>query len=247
MIKCNLVEGNSFSQSGLNPPVVGDVIKNIKHTIKAVIFDMDGTIVNTEHAWDMATKQILEYRGFKKFSSDQIDFFKSLSGIGLLQSAKVIKKEFKLVDSEDTLAKEIQIRAHKLFETGVNFVDGFENFHAKLQKSLIPTGVASNASEECIKLIKKQMNLHKFFGENIYGISSVGNIAKPDPAIFLHAAQKLNVDPRECIVFEDSLFGFQAAQAAGMTCIAIKNTINKNKLSLAHRAIKSYDEIDFVL
>jgi HAD superfamily hydrolase (TIGR01509 family) len=208
---------------------------------------MDGTIVKTERAWDMATRQILEYRGFKNFSKNQIEFLKSLSGIGLLQSAKVIKKEFKLIDSAQRLAKEVQMRAHKLFETGVEFIDGFQNFHAKLQKSLIPTSVASNASDECIVLLNKKMNLNKFFGKNIYGIASVGNIPKPDPAIFLHAAQQLNVDPHECIVFEDSIFGFQAAQAAGMTCIAIENKINQNNLSLAHRAIKSYDEIDFVL
>jgi len=91
------------------------------------------------------------------------------------------------------------------------------------------------------------MSLYKFFGANLYCIEDVGNKAKPKPDIFLHTAKKLNVTPSECIVFEDSLFGFQAARAAGMKCIAIKNSINQNNLKLVQQAISSYHEAEAAL
>ena len=222
-------------------------MKTIKKTVKAVIFDLDGTITNTEHLWDEATKMALHKRGFSYFTKDQHEFLKSLSGIGLIRSAEVIKKEFNLNDTVEDLAKETEIAANQLFASGLEFIHGFETFHKKLQEHNIPTSIATNAGEQSLITISKQMKLDQFFGANQYCIAMVGNKPKPDPAVFLHAAKQLNVLPKECIVFEDSLFGFQAAKAAGMKCIAIKNNLNKENLHLAHSAITSYDEAEKVL
>lgn len=222
-------------------------MKRIKKHVKAIIFDMDGTIVETEHAWEEATLRVLATRGFTNFSQKQYDFLQSLSGIGLAQSALMIKKEFNLLDQADILANEAKRIANTLFEEKLEFIEGFEEFHKKLTTHLIPTSIATNAEATSLELLKRKMNLQRFFGENIYGIAEVNYKAKPHPDIFLHAADKLSVYPHECIVFEDSLFGFQAAQAAGMKCIAIKNKINQNNLSLVHGAIDTYHEAEEAL
>ena len=60
--------------------------------------------------------------------------------------------------------------------------------------------------------------------------------------MFLHAAKQLGVKPEECIVFEDSHFGFKAAQSAGMRCIAIKSSTNQDSLHMAHEAVGNYYE-----
>ena len=215
--------------------------------MKAVIFDMDGTIIKTEHLWERATQSLLQRRGFIVMTQGQKEFLKALSGIGLLEAAKVLKKEFKLIDPIDNLASETKLIAHQLFAGELEFIDGFEAFHKKLQQHFIPTSVATNADQASLTLIQEKMNLESFFGQNLFSIEIIGNKAKPDPAIFLHAADKLQVKPSECIVFEDSLFGFQAAQAAGMKCIAIKNSINQNNLNLALKAINSYHEAEEAL
>jgi len=222
-------------------------MERIKDKIKAIIFDMDGTIVKTEHIWHAATQRVLEERGFTNFSADQEKFLESLSGIGLIKAAEAIKKEFKLLDSIATLTGQTKQIAHSLLNDGLEFIDGFESFHKKLQESFIPTSVASNADHSSLVLFNEKMKLHKFFGKNIFSIEIVGNIPKPSPDIFLHAAKQLKVDPRECVVFEDSLFGFQAAQAAGMRCIAIKNKINHKNLGLVDHAISSYHEAEEAL
>jgi sugar-phosphatase len=219
----------------------------IKDNFKAIIFDMDGTIVKTEHIWVEANKGLLYNRGYTLITDTQKEFFESLSGVGLIQSAMVIKKEFNLSDPVELLAKETEEIALKLFKTDLEFIEGFEQFHKKLQLISMPTSIATNATGESLKVFSQKMNFKQFFGDNMYCIEMVGNLAKPNPAIFLHAAQQLNVMPHECIVFEDSVVGFTAARAAGMKCIAIKSETNKNSISLANSAISSYHEAEEAL
>ena len=221
-------------------------MKRIKNKIKAVIFDMDGTILKTGHLWNKATEKTLRLRGFLTFSDEQKKVLDSLSGAGLAKSSEIIKKAFNLEDPIEVLANEIQDTAHKLLANGVEFIDGFEQFHQKLQKILIPTSIASNAGQTCMNLLKDTMKLERFFGKNLYCVDMV-NKAKPHPEIFLLAAKKLNIKPEECVVFEDSIVGFQAAKTAGMKCIAIKNSINQKNLDMVDLAIDSYHEAEEAL
>lgn len=222
-------------------------MNRIKQKVKAVIFDMDGTIIRTEHLWLKATKGVLTRRGFRVFTPEQVKHLGSLSGIGLLESAQVMKDSFNLKDSIHQIAAETKQIAHSLFAHKLEFIDGFELFHERLTQSSIPTSVATNADKASLQLLDQKMNLNKFFGRNLYSVEHVGNKAKPDPALFLHAAQQLNVQPDECIVFEDSIFGFRAAIAAGMKCIAIKNNGNRSYIDKAHGAIDSYHEAEEAL
>jgi len=222
-------------------------METLTKNIKAVIFDMDGTIIKTEHAWSQATHDLLRQRGFPTLTKKQHTALTSLSGIGLLEAAKIIKTAFNLTESIEQISDEIKLLAHKIFETDLQFIDGFEKFHKKLQSLSIPTSIATNADLASLLFLNQKMSLNKFFGGNLYSIEMIGNKAKPKPDIFLHAAKQLNVKPSECVVFEDSLFGFQAAIAAGMKCIAIKNQTNQKNIGLAQHAISSYDEAEEAL
>jgi HAD superfamily hydrolase (TIGR01509 family) len=222
-------------------------MNEIKNKIKAIIFDMDGTIIDTEKAWRNVTLDVLQKNGFVTLTLEQEEFLGTLSGMGLVNAVIALKKHFNLQQSVEEIA------AHKLelanfhLSSNVEFITGFEQFHKRLQDHAIPTSIATNASPENLKHLVKSMNFEKFFGKNIYCIADVQNRAKPDPAVFLHAAKQLGVEPSECIVFEDSLYGFQAAKAAGMKCIAIKNNLNKHLLDQVHDAIDSYHEAEKAL
>ncbi len=222
-------------------------MKNVKNKIKAIIFDMDGTIIKTEHIWQKVTSDILTLHGITTITPQQEKLLGSLSGIGLPKSCYLLKSEFNLSPSiEELMLKKIEL-AKNYFETEVKFVDGFENFHKKLTEHGFASGVATNADLNTLKTLSQKLNFENFFGQNLYCLEHVGNKAKPDPALFLHTAKQLNVKPEECIIFEDSLFGFQAANAAGMKCIAIKSASNKDHLHQAHDAIENYHEAEEAL
>lgn len=217
-------------------------MENIKQSVKAIIFDMDGTIIDTESVWSMVTIEILKQHGVIIGTSDQQHrpFFKTLSGMGLENAVAAMKKYFDLKETVDVLVHKQRALASTLFQSKVNFIDGFEDFHKKIQQHEISTSIATNACAANLKVIKDVMKLEQFFGDNIYCVADVDNKAKPDPALFLHAAAKLGVKPEECIVFEDSFYGFMAAKAAGMRCVAIKNEVNHGLLHHVHGSIISY-------
>jgi HAD superfamily hydrolase (TIGR01509 family) len=219
-----------------------NIMVELKNKFKAIIFDMDGTIIRSEDAWFRATKKILIDRNFITLSEKQIQSIDSMPGIGLIQSAELLKRDFKINDSVETLVNELKLNAIEQMKTSLSFIEGFENFHTQLQIHNIPTSIATNADPYSLQAINNQMNLSKFFGAHIYHIGHVENKVKPDPAIFLHAAEKLNVNPSECIVFEDSIFGFEAAKQAGMKCVAIQHPHNENHRHEVHGSITSYDD-----
>ena len=222
-------------------------MNNIKDKVKAIIFDMDGTIIKTEHIWNKATQKVVYNKGITTFTGKQLNLLKNLSGIGLDKASEIIKKEFCLANTIKELTEETKLIAVKLFKQKIDFVDGFEIFHKKLQQYLIPTSIATNADSTSLYTLAKKMNFYQFFGNNMYCTNHVNNQSKPDPAIFIHAANQLNANPEECVVFEDSVAGFQAARAANMKCIAIKNNSNKNDLNLVHDAIDNYSEAEKTL
>lgn len=220
---------------------------DIKKKFKAVIFDMDGTILDTEKAWHSVTIQVLKAHGFHELTEDQEKFIHTLSGQGMHNAIHLLKGHFNLqTPAEHIAAHKIEL-ANTHFAEHVAFIEGFEHFHNKLREHGIPSSIATNATPENLNKLITQMKLDNFFGENIYCIAHVENKAKPDPALFLHAAEKLGVKPEECIVFEDSLPGFMAAQAAGMKCVAIKNKINIHLMDKVHGAIDSYHEAEEIL
>jgi HAD superfamily hydrolase (TIGR01509 family) len=219
-------------------------MEKIKHSIKAIIFDMDGTIIHTEKVWEDVTLEILASNGVHHFSNDDKIFLESLVGMNLHVSSEVLKKRFGLTKAINELVLETVIKANQKIGNQIQFIDGFEQFHAKLQVIAMPTGVATNADPLNLKHIAEQMEFKKFFGDNLYTPTHVNNKPKPDPAIFLYTAKQLGALPHECIVFEDSWYGFQAAQAAGMKCIAIKNDTNKHLLAYVQESIETYHEAE---
>ena len=222
-------------------------MKDLKNKIKAIIFDMDGTIIKTEHIWQKVTNDFLAINGIENPSSKHKDLIQSLSGIGLLKSAIILKKEFNLPQTENEIVIQKLELSRKIFLQGIEFIDGFKNFHKKLSENFIPTGVATNADIKTIQTINEKLNLKNYFGLNIYSPEHIGSNLKPDPAIFLHTAKQLNAKPEECIIFEDSVYGFQAAKAAGIKCIAIKNDLNQKLLHQVHGSIDNYDQAEEML
>ncbi len=216
----------------------------IKQHFKAIIFDMDGTIIKTENAWQSIAHETLQVCNItiEELPEEDHFFLKKLAGAGFIEAFSMMKDYFKLTMPLDHFIEHAKIIAHKKFETEIDFIHGFQEFHSVLQEHQIPSGLATNAHRTHLDLLANKLNFHRFFDKHLYASSDVENRAKPDPALFLHTAQQLGVLPHECIVFEDSKYGFQAAQAAGMRCIAIEHPNNFNDRHLVHGSIASYHD-----
>ena len=133
--------------------------------------------------------------------------------------------------------------AVNLYREHVRFIDGFITFHKEVIKAQLKTGVATNADDATLEITKSVLKLEQFFGEHIYGISQVNFVCKPNPAIYLHAAEKLQVKPEECIAIEDSAHGIQAAKKAGIFCVGINTGKNRSYIQESDLIIDSYEEL----
>ncbi len=210
----------------------------------AIIFDMDGTIINTEGIWEQATDQFIAQK-YGKITDKQKDTISSQThGLHLKASCAIIKETLDLDTDLETIICELSLIANNVYEKGVTFIDGFPEFHAKLEAHNLKSGLATNASESTVAITKKTHNLEKFFGQHIYNVSHVNHVGKPNPAIYLHAAKALDIKPEHCIAIEDSAHGIKAAKSAGMFCIGINTSNNRNNLKEADLIIEGYHEID---
>lgn len=213
---------------------------------QAIIFDMDGTIVDTNTIWDVATQKLLISKGVSYTPQLHKTIRELLAGGagGLRHGCALLKQMFDLSDTPEQLAKEKKGHAHDLYAEGVSFITGFPEFHAKIAH--LPNSIATNADERTVELTNQALQLDKYFGKHIYGISHVNHQGKPHPAIYLHAAAQLGQDPTKCIAIEDSATGIRSAKAAGMYCIGINTHLDRSLLSQADIIVDSYEEIDFI-
>jgi HAD superfamily hydrolase (TIGR01509 family) len=222
-------------------------MNEVKNKVKAIIFDMDGTIVKTEHIWHNVVVDVLAECGVKELTREHKNLLESFSGVGLDHSCRQIKEIFGLKESVSELRDRKIALAHEYFDKHLEFIDGFESFHTLLQQHSIPTSIATNADRNSLNRISNKLNFTRFFGLNMYCVADVNYIPKPDPKLFLHSASMLGVNPEECVVFEDSLVGFAAANAAGMKCVGIENLFNQMHLNKVNYSIKDYFQAEEAL
>ncbi len=212
---------------------------------KAIIFDMDGTIISTESIWQTATQHVLDkyVNHLPQEKKEEIKTY--LKGLALYESCKYIAQHAQEEISHDEIRSEKAHIAHELYQTnGLSFIPFFEQFHKKVLEHKLKTAIATNATGQTITNTLKYLPLKDFFGEHIYHIDMVNKVCKPNPAIFLHAAKMIGVDPQDCIVIEDSAHGIKAAKAAGMYCIAINTGNDRQFLQEADEIVDCYTEID---
>jgi HAD superfamily hydrolase (TIGR01509 family) len=211
---------------------------------KAIIFDMDGTIVQTEDLWLYSNELLLKHYGIEYTDELRREIEPRVQGLSGHKSSQIIKDIAGIDRPIEQIMQDQTNIAHGLYHDEIKFIDGFIDFHAKVVAHGLKHGIATNACDKTVALTDKVLNLRQFFGKHIYGVSCVGNVCKPDPDIFLHAAEKLQVDPCDCVVIEDSAHGVNAALKAGMYCIGIKTSKDLRQIEKAHRAIGSYCELD---
>lgn len=181
--------------------------------IKAVIFDVDGLIIDSEPAWQKTHNEFIT----KNKLAINEQYKETFRGIGLKELVVQLKEKFKMPESvEDLLHEYREIFYRNFFSSQkVPLLEGVEEcvkaFYAKGYVLAIATGGHTN--EKMTKMLE-DFDLLKYF--SVIVSSDEVHRGKPNPDVFLHAAEKLQIKPEKCLVIEDSVNGILAAKAAKM-------------------------------
>ena len=200
---------------------------------KAFIFDLDGVIVDTAKYHYLAWKELANELGFD-FTVEQNEQLKGVSRIASLEILLQIGNVELSEERKETLLIEKNTQYLAFIEKmgQEEILPGIKNLLQYLKDNNIPFSLGS-ASKNA-RLILKTLDLYNFFDAIIDGNDV--SIAKPDPEVFLKAAEKLGINPENCIVIEDAAAGIKAANRARMMSIGIgdKTILNEANFVLAN-------------
>jgi len=205
-------------------------------SIQAVLWDLDGVITDT---------------GELHFQS----WLPPLAEIGLTYTREMFKATFGMNNAgiltmllghppEPELFTAISNRKEQLFRDSVRghaqALPGVREWLAQLQSAGLRQAIASSAPQANIDALVDELGLRAYFGAIVSGFALPG---KPDPAVFLKAAELLQVLPENCLVIEDAVPGVQAAKRAGMRCLAVTTTNPREALAQADKIVDRLDQM----
>jgi beta-phosphoglucomutase family hydrolase len=206
--------------------------------IKAVIFDMDGTMVDNDKFHMKAFQKFC--KKYDKKLTDE-DYIKNYSG---RSNNQLMPKVFGKDLSEDDikrLAEEKEAIYRKLYAPHIKPIPGLHEFIVKLKKKKIMISIATGSIVENRDFVLEAIGLKGKFPV-IVGGEDFKN-GKPHPEIFLTTAKKLKTDPNDCLVFEDAPAGIEAAKNAGMKVVGIITSHKPEELKKADFVIGNFQEV----
>lgn len=202
---------------------------------------MDGVVVDSERLYDITAAEFCR-RHAVIFDKDKI--VPLVAGKSLTDSTLLFRQIFGFEGDVRALVDERRKLLQEAYASALLFVDGFPDFHERVLQRDMKTCIATSSDDQLVALADRKLGLSEIFGaERIFKISDVGNKSKPDPAIFLYAADRLGFQPKECVVIEDSPHGVAAAKNAGMYCVALTTTRPREELGRADVVLDSYQDI----
>lgn len=191
------------------------------HKLSAIVFDMDGLMVDSEPLSQQAWDDYLRPFGHQ-LSQETVE---SIIGFRADVSTPIIKKMFNLPESVSQIIANRAAIYSQIRANGVPTMPGLHELHKTIARRQLPWAVATSSPRRHAIEILQQLGLK----EQCYAIAAGDEVAhgKPAPDIYLLAAERLGVPPRNCLALEDSGPGSKAAVAAGMAVIAIPNAQTK--------------------
>ncbi|MDP4208051.1 MAG: HAD family phosphatase [Bacteroidota bacterium] len=204
---------------------------------KAVIFDMDGVLVDNNKYHDRAWIEFCKRKGLSidskeitaRFGNTNDEYFRFLFGEGLSR------------EENDQLAEEKEAIYREIYAAEIEPAKGLIDLLGELKENNFKIGVATSAPTSNLNFVLEKLNIRFYFAALVD--ASMITKGKPDPEVFLKTADLLEVPASQCLVFEDSVHGVNAAVNAKMKVVALTTTFPEEKLAIANRIIKDFREI----
>jgi beta-phosphoglucomutase family hydrolase len=209
---------------------------------EAIIFDMDGLMIDSEGKQSAAIEKMLREHGeepvYRPTGIVQI------AGMRARDNLAELKKQHNLKPSVSELSKRKNELYREVLLQGVDVMPGLSELMADLAKAPVKKALASSSSISDIQVVLRHLKLETYFDTMVSGQEVAAS--KPAPDIFLETAKRLDVDPERCVVLEDSGVGVQAAKAAGMAAVAVPNRYTEDHdFDTANLVVSSLTELNW--
>jgi HAD superfamily hydrolase (TIGR01509 family) len=208
-------------------------------SIEAVVFDLDGVLVDSEHVWDEVREQLARERGGRWHERAQAD----MMGMSSLEWSAYMHDVIGLADPADEISAEVVRRMEKRYARELPLIEGAIEAVRRLHGAY-RLGLASSSNRPLIDAVLASAGLSSLFEATVS--SEEVPRGKPAPDVFLEAARRLELAPEHVVAIEDSANGLRAAHAAGMRTIAIPNRRYpppQDALGLADLVLESLGEL----
>ncbi len=184
--------------------------------IDAVVFDLDGIIVDSEHVWDDVRRQLAAERGGRWHEQASRD----MMGMSSVEWSRYMHDVIGLREPPEEINAEVVRRLEATYRERLPLIPGaVEAVQALAERR--PLGLASSSNRELIDLVLEVSGLDRFFAATVS--SEEVPRGKPAPDVYLETARRLGASPERCAAVEDSEAGIRSAKAAGMRVVAIPN------------------------
>ena len=183
---------------------------------KAVIFDLDGTLIDSMGIWLQVDKEYLEKRNIPVPD----DLFKDVpEGNSFNEICLYFKDKFQLPDSIEEIGNEWIEMVAEHYKTNIKLNDGAEELIKYLYDQNVKIAIGTSNTKYLAETVLKANGVLQYFDSIVAGCEEIKG--KPYPDIFLKAAEELGIDPKNCLVIEDTIYGVRAAHNGGMDAFAI--------------------------
>lgn len=203
---------------------------------RAIIFDMDGVIIDSEKIWKQAEKEVFSSLG-ALVTEEYAEITQSMTTAEVTQFW-YNKFPWEGIDL-DTAEQMVISRVIDLIESEECLIDGVKPFIESVKSQNYKIGLATNSPHIIIPTVLQKLGIAHLF--DTVSSAEFEEKGKPDPAIYYTTAKKLNIAPKSCLVIEDSYSGMLAAKQAGMTVIAFTNGNKEINFKVADYQIDSFE------
>lgn len=207
---------------------------------KGVIFDLDGTLIDSMWLWHQID---VDYLNSKNLEVPE-DLQRNIEGKSFRETAIYFKERFKLSETIEEIMDIWNIMSFDMYTTKVTLKPGVFEILEYIKSKGMKTAIATSNSSHLANAVLKSMKIDTYFDSVITACDVT--LGKPNPQIYLTAAEKINIEPEKCFVFEDIPNGILAAKNAGMTTCAVEDKysldIKDIKIDLADYYTRDFNE-----
>lgn len=198
-------------------------LKELVDNSKAIIFDLDGTLIDSMNVWSDIDKEFFKMHDLPF----EEDYQKEIGHKGLKEIAAYTKTRYNLIESEDEIISIWLDMAKEAYAYKIPLKEGVKSFLEYLQSKNIKMGIATSNSLELTESVLKHHDIYKYFSKVVTVNELKTNKGSPD--IYLHISDSFGLTPNECIVFEDLLVGIRTAKKAGYKVVGVKEISSLDK------------------